>query len=85
VCIMHLYSVYGPPPTLILPAYFYFSLYAHPYVLSLYKDYIFGGLSIWRATSIWRAPSSFSFLPPFLSFFYGLEHPDTSIPAASKK
>jgi hypothetical protein len=47
VCIMHLYSVYGPPPTLILPAYFYLSLYAHPYVLSLYQGYIFGGLSIW--------------------------------------
>jgi len=37
VCIMHLYSVFClcPPPTLILSAYFYFSLYAHPYVLSL--------------------------------------------------
>jgi hypothetical protein len=51
VCIMHLYSVYDHPPTLILPAYFYLSLYAHPSVLS-----------IWRAISIWRAPSSF--LPP---------------------
>ena len=72
---MHLYSVYDPPPTLILSAYFYLSLYAHPYVLSLYKGYIFGGLSIWRAISIWRAPSFFyllvrsSLLAPFLSFF----------------
>ena len=83
-CICILYSIYDPPPTLILPAYFYFSLYAHPYVLSLSKDYLIGGLSIWRAISIWRAPSFF--LPPcsFLSFFYGLDHPDTSIPAASK-
>ncbi len=35
VCIMHLYSVYDPPSTLILSVYFYLSLYAHPYVLSL--------------------------------------------------
>ena len=86
ICIMCWSSVVVHAPSLFPNAYFlrFFPFYpdVQPYVLSIWRV----PTSLWRTLCIWRAPrtflppSSFLLLPSCLS----LDHPDTSIPAASK-